>query len=90
MAVFVVWPSALTLVVAVAVIGSRQLGLFVLMHDASHWLLFRHHQLNSRVVKWLCAYPLGENLPATGEHTTSITGTPSCPTTPTSPSPRYR
>jgi fatty acid desaturase len=64
MAVYVVWPSALTLVVAVAVIGSRQLGLFVLMHDASHWLLFRHHRLNNGVVKWLCAYPLGEDLPA--------------------------
>jgi fatty acid desaturase len=64
MAVYVVWPSALTFVAAVAVIGSRQLGLFVLMHEASHWLLFRRHQANVGVVKWLCAYPLGEDLPA--------------------------
>lgn len=64
MAVYAAWPSALTLAAAVAVIGSRQLGLFVLMHDASHWLLFRHHGANSGAVKWLCAYPIGADLSA--------------------------
>jgi hypothetical protein len=40
-ALYLLWPSALTLGVAVLVIGTRQLGLMVLMHEAAHWLLFR-------------------------------------------------
>jgi fatty acid desaturase len=58
MAVYAVWPSAVTLVLAVAVIGSRQLGLLVLMHDAAHWLLFPRMPVNTAVASWLCAYPL--------------------------------
>ena len=58
MAVYVVWPSALTLVLAVAVIGSRQLGLLVLVHDAAHWRLFTGARANTIVARWLCAYPM--------------------------------
>ena len=39
MGLYVAWPSALTLVLAIALIGSRQLGLMVLMHEAAHWRL---------------------------------------------------
>src|SRR4026209_2100676 len=35
-----VWPSALTFGLGILVIGGRQLGLTVLMHEASHWLVF--------------------------------------------------
>ena len=58
MAVYAVWPSALTLVLAVAVIGSRQLGLLVIMHEAAHWLLFPSMRANTLVGSWLCAYAL--------------------------------
>jgi fatty acid desaturase len=58
------WPSALTLAVAVVVIGGRQLGLLVLMHEASHWLLFPGQRANSRVGTWLCAAPVWADLPA--------------------------
>ncbi|MFI5002635.1 MAG: fatty acid desaturase, partial [Reyranellales bacterium] len=34
MALFVWWPNPLTFLVAVMVIGGRQLGLAILMHDA--------------------------------------------------------
>jgi fatty acid desaturase len=64
MAAYVLWPSAPMLVLAVAVIGSRQLGLAILMHEASHWLLFGSPRLNTLVGTWLCAHPLGQNMKA--------------------------
>lgn len=54
---YALWPSVITLVVAVAVIGARQLGLMVLMHDAAHWRLFPRARVNTGVGGWLCAYP---------------------------------
>jgi fatty acid desaturase len=63
-ALYVLWPSALTLGVAVPVIGARQLGLLVLMHEAVHWLLLPRGRLNTWVGTWLCATPLGTDLKA--------------------------
>jgi fatty acid desaturase len=63
-ALYLLWPSALTLGVAVLVIGARQLGLMVLMHETTHWLLFRQGRLNTWVGTWLCAAPLGMDLKA--------------------------
>ena len=69
MTVFAMWPSTLTLVAAVAVIGTRQLGLMVLMHEAAHWLILPDRRMNDRVAKWLCAYPLwGSLTPYRREH----------------------
>jgi fatty acid desaturase len=31
-----VWPNPFTFVLAVAIIGSRQLGIAILMHDGAH------------------------------------------------------
>ena len=36
------------LAMSVAVLGTRQLGLFILMHDAAHGLLHPHR----RVIRW--------------------------------------
>ncbi|MBT6097606.1 MAG: fatty acid desaturase, partial [Marinovum sp.] len=36
LALFSLWPNLLTATVAVMVIGSRQLGFAILMHEASH------------------------------------------------------
>lgn len=63
-ALYALWPSPLTLAVAVLVIGARQLGLMVLMHETAHWLLFRQGRLNTWVGTWLCAAPLGVDLKA--------------------------
>ncbi|HTT99829.1 MAG TPA: hypothetical protein VMF58_17395, partial [Rhizomicrobium sp.] len=46
MALFAIWPNPLTFVVAVLLIGSRQLGLAILMHDAAHGVLMRTPWLN--------------------------------------------
>src|SRR5207247_5019623 len=52
------WPSVFTLMLAFVVVGSRQLGLFVLMHETAHWLLLPGLRSNSRVGAWLCANPV--------------------------------
>ena len=59
----VVWlPNPLTFLLAVMVIGGRQLGLAILMHDAAHGLLFRTRRLNEFAGQWLCAFPVGTDL----------------------------
>jgi fatty acid desaturase len=62
MVLYAAWPSLVTLLAAVVVIGSRQLGLAVLMHEASHWLLFPGQPANNRVGAWLCAAPIFADL----------------------------
>ncbi len=52
------WPGVLTVIVALLVIGARQLGLAVLMHEASHRTLLSDPRLNDAVANWLCAYPV--------------------------------
>lgn len=55
---FGVWPNPLTFVLAVVVIGSRQLGLAILMHEAAHNALFGSRRLNDWVGEWLCGRPI--------------------------------
>ncbi|QQS13171.1 MAG: fatty acid desaturase family protein [Rhodospirillales bacterium] len=62
MALFVWWPNPLTFVAAAMVIGARQLGLAILMHDAAHGLLFANRAVNDRVGEWLCAAPVGTSM----------------------------
>jgi len=58
MALVAVWPNPLSVVLALFLIGSRQLGLAVLMHDASHHALFAKRRVNDWVGNWLAAYPV--------------------------------
>lgn len=58
MAVFVAFPNPLTYVLAVMVIGARQLGLAILMHDGAHGILTQNQKLNMFLSQWLCAYPM--------------------------------
>jgi len=63
-AVFVIWPNPLTFIGAVLIIGGRQLGLAILMHDGAHGLLFKNQKLNAVIGQYLCAYPIGANMPS--------------------------
>ena len=55
----VAWaPNPLTVVVALFVIGARQLGMAIVMHEAAHRTLFRARRLNDWVGNWLAAYPV--------------------------------
>ena len=62
MALFVWWPNPFTFLLAVMVIGGRQLGLAILMHDAAHGVLFANRRLNDFVGAWLCAFPVFTSL----------------------------
>jgi fatty acid desaturase len=57
-AMVAIWPNPLTFLLAVAIIGSRQLGLAILMHDGAHGCLAADETLNMRLSQWLCAYPI--------------------------------
>jgi fatty acid desaturase len=52
------WPHPVTFVLAVIVLGGRQLSLAVLMHEAAHGTLFRTRVLNETLAQWLCAWPV--------------------------------
>lgn len=52
------FPNPATWILAVAVVGARQLGLAILMHDGAHRLLFRNHGRNDALTQWLTAFPV--------------------------------
>jgi len=60
------WP--ITIPLAIVVIGTRQLGLFVLMHDAAHALLHRDRRVNDWVGHWLCSPSLKQYRPYHLQH----------------------
>lgn len=50
--------------VVLAILGGRQLGLAILMHDAAHGLLHRHRRTNNLLGQWLAGAPVGSDLVA--------------------------
>ena len=52
------WPNPLTFLLAVGIIGSRQLGLAILMHDGAHGCLSPDEKTNLTLSQWFCAYPI--------------------------------
>jgi fatty acid desaturase len=52
------WPNPLTFLLAVVLIGSRQLGLAILMHDGAHGCFSKNQKTNLRLSQWFCAYPI--------------------------------
>src|ERR1700758_2446304 len=52
------WPNPATYLLAVAIIGSRQLGLAILMHDGAHGCLSADEKVNLALSQWFCAYPV--------------------------------
>jgi len=58
-----VW-QPLLIPICVMVIGTRQLGLAILMHEAAHGALARNLRLNDVLGHWLCAVPIGASLTA--------------------------
>jgi fatty acid desaturase len=66
MAMGVLWP--LTIPLAVMIIGTRQLGLFILMHDGAHGLLHPNRRVNDAAARWFCSSSLGEYRPYHLQH----------------------
>lgn len=65
-ALVIAWTNPLSIVLAILLLGGRQLGLAVLMHEAGHKTLFRTERLNETVGQWLCAYPVLGDVKAYG------------------------
>src|SRR6201991_91495 len=52
------WFVVLAYPLAVGIIGSRQLGLNILMHDGAHGCLSPDEKTNLFLSQWFCAYPM--------------------------------
>jgi len=55
-------PGVISILGALVLIGGRQLGFAVLMHEASHQTLFKNRRLNDFAGNWLCAFPIWSDL----------------------------
>lgn len=63
-AIFGLWPNLLTFLMALVVIGGRQLALSIIMHECSHGTMFKTQRFNDGLGSWLAALPLFINLQA--------------------------
>ena len=61
-AMFILWPNAFTYLLAVMLIGARQLGLAILMHEAAHGLLSKNRKLNDFLGGALTGSVIGADL----------------------------
>src|ERR1700709_2214610 len=61
-ALVTLWPNPLTWLIAVMIVGARQLGLAILMHEAAHGGLHANKAINKWIGQWLCAVPVGAAL----------------------------
>ena len=66
----VAWaPNPFTILAALFLIGARQLGMAVIMHEAAHRTMFNDRKLNDIACNWLAAYPVwAEIAPYRGYH----------------------
>lgn len=56
-----IW-QPLLIPIAIMVIGARQLGLTILMHDAAHGALHSNAKVNNFLGQWLCGAPMGSHV----------------------------
>lgn len=58
----IIWPNIFTFTAAFFLIGGRQLGMAILMHDAAHGILFRSPRLNKWIGQYVLSYPIGNDM----------------------------
>lgn len=63
-AVVATWTNPLTIFLGIILLGGRQLGLSVLMHEAGHRTLFKTPWLNDVIGQWFCALPVLNDQPS--------------------------
>jgi fatty acid desaturase len=61
-ALFIWMPNPITYVLAVMLIGTRQLGLAILEHEAAHGTLHPNAKFNDWLAEWLCGAAVGGSL----------------------------
>ncbi|RKQ71310.1 fatty acid desaturase [Litorimonas taeanensis] len=59
---FIAFPNAFTFVFAFMMVGSRQHGMAILMHEAAHGVLFKSRKINDLVGEYVLAAPYGGNM----------------------------
>ncbi len=57
-----IWPNVFTIILALFIIGGKQLACAILLHDCSHDSVFTSRRLNDFVGNWFGAYPILQNL----------------------------
>lgn len=62
MVAFAWFPNPVVLLIGVVLVGARQLGLAILMHDAAHGVLTQSRWLNEFLGQYVCAWPLFSDL----------------------------
>ncbi|WP_420467933.1 fatty acid desaturase family protein [Panacagrimonas sp.] len=67
-AVLALWPNPLTFVLAVILLGGRQLALAILAHEAAHRTLFATRALNDTVADWFAARFIWNDVARYREH----------------------
>lgn len=56
------FPNVFTIIIALFIIGGKQLGCAIIMHDASHYSLFTTKKLNNWIGNIFGAYPIFHNV----------------------------
>ncbi len=56
------WPNVFTIVIALFIIGGKQLACAIIMHDCSHESMFTSRWLNRFIGNWFGAYPILHDL----------------------------
>jgi fatty acid desaturase len=62
-AVVAAYTNLFTILVAIALLGGRQLAFAALMHDCGHRVLFSSNRANEILGQWLCAFPILSDQP---------------------------
>ena len=62
--VMVLWTNPITIVMGIILLGTRQLGFGVLVHECGHGTLFENRRLNKIIGEWLAAAPTFNNMQA--------------------------
>lgn len=58
----IMWPNPISFIMSMLLLAGAQVGLAILMHDASHRALFKNEKLNDFVGEYLCALPIFNSL----------------------------
>ena len=62
MGLVVLWTNPLTVILALIIVGAKQLACAIIMHDASHYSLFKSRKLNDLLGNWFGAFPIIHNI----------------------------
>ncbi|WP_371196373.1 fatty acid desaturase family protein [Glaciecola sp. SC05] len=57
-----IWPNPITFIVAISLIGARQLGLAILLHDCAHFALFSKPNLNNFIGHYICGSVVNQSV----------------------------